>query len=44
MLDFQLGCIRLAVMSGVAGWPSFLVEEDKDNDDSVGGSDSLVEE
>lgn len=33
VLDFQWGCIVMAVMSGVAGWPAFLVE-DEENDDA----------
>jgi hypothetical protein len=37
MLDFQWACIQISVMSGAAGWPDFLTEDDDDgSDDWVG--------
>lgn len=37
MLDFQWGCILMAVMSGAAGWPGLLVEDDEEDYEDNGG-------
>lgn len=35
MLDFQWACIQISVMSGGAGSPEFLEDDDEDNDDAT---------